>query len=216
MEEKRYTVFNIAIKNKDMESFEKKLGLIQKYICAERDIPYLLVERLWSLVGTEYSLEKQYDSQKSVEITTRAAEYFSKQKDYDFEKKANMLAIPEPFSRLGQAKETPTTVKNRYVSYTVYSLEEMCLYALRENDRSKRATDNKGVVSRRLYNCICDYSKRFSKKHQELLTDYKKGVITAFLINELGFIVPKIEPRNPKLFDKIKKDIKQIRATDKQ
>lgn len=89
----------------------------------------------------------------------------------------------------------------------------MCLYALKEYEGFVNLSSNKGKAVRFLYKNVCAYSERFSGKHKKEFTEYKKGVIVAFLINELDLIKPKIEPHNQTLYDKIKKDLKSNKAT---
>lgn len=98
MEEKEYKVFTVAIEKKDIKSAESTIALIQKFVCAERKVPYQLFNKLLDILTTETSLESKYYSERANSIALLANQYFSSYKDYDFNglTKNQIRQFPEP------------------------------------------------------------------------------------------------------------------------
>jgi hypothetical protein len=192
-----YLSLGLFVKKEDVPKIQRKINLMYKYVCAERKIPYQIIDGFFKLLHEEKDLIQQKYHEETILIADKAASYFEKQKGYDFNGKSKVLLF------------TPPDQKGK--NFYSYSLNEMCCDAL-HTYYSKRKQHNKGNAIRILYKRIDEYSKlHFSKKYLKELTHYKKTIIATFLVNELGFINPYLEnPTNPLLNDKGKDDTKIV------
>lgn len=178
---KPYSTIEITFKTSDWLAVYSCYSKIESLIAQNKDVPAQLLKDLHNFLHDLDEAKEHSISAEAYALSTKAADYFSTQKDFDFNGKSLQLIFRFQIPSPKQNKKLPEK------GYVTYNLKDIFYNCVKSYLRSKDTIVTKDGMIRFFYSEIKTYKKTFSKSHQRQLTHYRLSVISAYLTHICGF-----------------------------